>query len=211
MNKLILVIVMVMGTMAAALDAPSAAHGAAGPATTLVCDNTKADPYTGTYARVTVPRGASCYLKNAVVTGNLKALHGARTVVVLNTEVGRNIHIRGAKRRVKIGPAGCRVDPPVGNNIKVTRSHNVAICFMTVNDNIMVTRNDGRIMLRNNDVGEQIQVTDNLPYDRKPGDGHHPRIAAIRLFDNVAGGHIVVRRNAGRQLISAGNAPAPTT
>ena len=210
MNKLLLAAVLVMGTMAAPVVAPSAVHATAAPGV-LVCDNTKADPYTGTYKRVTVPRGASCYLKDAVVNGNLKALHGAKDVVVLNTEVKRNIHIRGAERRVKIGVPSCRFDPPVGNNIKVTRSHNVLICFMTVRNNIMVTRNDGRITLLNNDVGRKIQVTNNLPFNHKRGDGHHRRIAAIRLFDNVAGNHIFETRNPRRGLIASGNSPTPTT
>jgi hypothetical protein len=209
MNKLILAALMVMGTMAAPLNAPTAAQAAA-PGV-LVCDNDRAHPYTGTYQRVTVPRGASCYLKNAVVNGNLKALHGARNVVVLNTEVGRNIHIRGAKRNVRIGVVGCRFDPPVGNNIKVTRSHNVLICFMTVRNNIMVTRNDGRITLLHNDAGRNINVSNNLAFDRKPGDGHHRRIAAIRLRGNEAGSHIFVRGNDGRGLISRNNSPAPIT
>ena len=201
---------MVMGTMAAPLAVPTAVQAAA-PGTKLVCDNTRDDPYTGTYKSVRVPKGASCYLEGALVYGNVKALHGAQNVVIFDTEVRRNIHLRRVERNVKIGVAGCRYDPPVGNNIKVTRSHNVAICWMTVKNNIMVTRNDGRIMVRNNDVGGNINISNNLAYDRKPGDGHHPNIDAIRLRDNVAGRHIWVRRNSGRPLLEQNNTPAPTT
>lgn len=210
MNKRLLAALMVMGTMAAPINLPPSAQAAV-EGTALVCDNTKGDPYTGTYSSVTVPAGASCYLRNALVTGNLKALHGAVDVVVINTEVQRNIHIRHAERKVKIGTAGCRMDPPVGNNLKVTRSHNVAICFMTVDNNIRITRNDGRILLRNSVAGQNISVTNNLAYNRKPGDGHHRRIAAIRLRDNVAGRHIVVKRNADRPLILRRNTPVPIT
>jgi hypothetical protein len=182
------------------------AHAA--PGQTLVCDNHRNHPYTGTYKQVTVPRGASCYLRNAHVLGNLKALHGAVDVLVINTAVDRNIHIKGATRDVKIGPRHCRFDPTVGNNIIVTRSHNVAICFSTVKDNISVTRNDGRIMLRDNEVGKNIRVVDNLPYVHQPGDGQHPQMDAIRLRDNKAGRHITVKRNNGRPLVADGNSPA---
>ena len=142
---------------------------------------------------------------------NLKALHDPVDVLVINTEVQRNIHIKGAQRDVKIGPAGCRFDPLVGNNVKVTQSHNVAICFTSADNNITVTRNDGRIMLRDNHAGSNIAVNNNLPYDRQPGDGQHPDIDAIRLRDNVADRHIVVRRNHDRPLILEGNSPEPIT
>ena len=39
----------------------------------------------------------------------------------------------------------------------------------------------------------------------------HPRIAAIRLRHNVAGRHIVVKRNADRGMILVDNTPTPTT
>lgn len=212
MFKQLSVALMLVGTMATSvtLNPPAQATAGAAPSA-LVCDNTRDNPYTGTYSSVRVPKGASCYLRNALVTGNFKALHGARNVFIISTEVQRNIHIRGAERRVKIGTADCRLDPPVGNNIYVTRSHNVAICLMTVGNNIKVTRNDGRITLRGNVVGRSILVTDNLPYDRKPGDGHHRRIAAIRLINNVAGSHIVEKRNPQRGLIARNNSPSPTT
>lgn len=145
------------------------------------------------------------------MTRNFKALHGARNVFIINTEVQRNIHVRGAERTVKIGPAGCRFDPPVGNNLKVTRSHNVLVCFTTVDNNIHITRNDGRITVRDSVAGQNIHVNNNLAYNRKPGDGTHPSVEAIRLLDNVAGRHIVVKRNAGRPLVLRNNTPVPTT
>lgn len=207
---LLAVAAMTSPTSPVAPASASASAQAPGPAR-LICDNTPDDPYTGRYASVRVPKGASCYLRNAVVLGNLKALHQPVDVLVINTEVQRNIHIKGAQRDVKIGPADCRFDPLVGNNVKVTRSHNVAICFTSAENNITVTRNDGRIMLRDNRAGSNIKVIDNLPYDRQPGDGQHPQIDAIRLRDNVAGRHIVVRRNHDRPLILEGNSPEPIT
>jgi hypothetical protein len=200
---------MVMGTMAAStLVDPSPVH-AADPGTRLVCDNDSAHPYTGTYKSVTVPKGASCFLRNAVVHGNVKALHGATNVYIVNTQVDRNIMLTRVTRTVKIGPGGCRIDPIVGNNIKVTRSHNVLICLMSVDNNVTVTRNDGRISLFRNHAGNNIRVVGNLPYDRMPGDGHHPVIEAIRLRHNVADRHIVVRRNQDRPLRMVDNTPTP--
>lgn len=214
MKKKLLAALMVMGTVAAltqALPAPATQAAPPAKARKLVCDNTKRDPYTGTYASVRVPKGASCYLEDALVTGNLKALHGAVDVYVVNTEVRRNLMVRGAERDVVIGPRGCRFDPPVGNNVMVTRSHNVAICFTTAKNNITVSRNDGRIILRDNVAGNSIRVTRNLPYQRKAGDGKHRLIDAIRVRRNEAGRHIVVTRNADRPLLLVDNSPQPRT
>lgn len=209
MHRTLLAALLAVTAMSSPLSPTSPASAQAPGPERLICDNTKDDPYTGRYASVRVPKGASCYLENAVVLGNLKALHQAVDVYVINTEVQRNIHIKGAQRDVKIGPENCRFDPPVGNNVKVTRSHNVAICFTFADNNIMVTRNDGRIMLRDNRAGNSIKVNDNLPYDRLPGDGQHPDIDAIRVIDNVAERRISVQRNADRPLILRGNTPEP--
>lgn len=209
MMKKLFAALVVMGTTAApAIVSPAPAEAA--PAR-LICDNGPAHPYTGKYTSVRVPKGASCYLEDAVVLGNLNALHQPVDVYVVNTRVDRNIHIRGAQRDVKIGPRHCRFDPTVGNNIYVTRSHNVAICFETVNDDIRVTRSDGRIMVRDSHAGSNIKVNDNLPYDHMAGDGHHPDINAIRVRDNKADRHILVRRDHGRPLILGNNSPAALT
>jgi hypothetical protein len=211
MKYSLLAALVVMGTTRASLaPVASAAPVQASAPRPLVCDNTASTPATGTYSSVRVPAGASCHLENATVTGNLIA-RNARNVYVINTDVRRNIEIRGTRRDVKIGPRGCRFDPPVGNNILVTRSHNVAICFMTVGNNITVSRNDGRLMVRRNVVGSNLRVVDNLAYDRRPGDGRHRLIDAVRVRRNEAGRHIVVRRNADRPLLLAHNVPEPTT
>lgn len=209
--KKLLAALLVVGTAAALTPAGAGQAAPDARPKKLVCDNTAAAPYTGTYASVRVPKGASCYLDGATVEGNLKALHGAVDVYVIDTDVQRNLMVKGATRDVIIGPEGCRVDPPVGNNIKVTRSHNVAICFMGVDNNITVSRNDGRMMLRDNTAGNSIRVTKNLAYAPQPGDGEHRQIDAIRIKDNVAERHIVVRDNADRPLIMKRNTPEPRT
>jgi hypothetical protein len=211
MKKLLCAALMVMGTMAASTLVDPSPVQAAAPGNHLVCDNHSAHPYTGTYRSVTVPKGASCFLRNAVVTGNVKALHGAVNVYITNTRVDRNIMLRGVTRNVKIGPGRCKIDPIVGNNIKVTRSHNVLICLMNVDNNVTVTRNDGRITLTANTADNNISVNDNLAYHHLAGDGHHRRIAAIRVRHNVAGRHIKVTGNDSRPLILRHNTPTPTT
>ncbi|WP_188111188.1 hypothetical protein, partial [Nocardioides antri] len=91
------VALMVIAATATPITLSSTAQAAGEPApTALICDNTRNDPFTGTYASVTVPEGASCYLRNALVLGNVKALHGSGSVFIINTEVQRNIHIRGS-------------------------------------------------------------------------------------------------------------------
>ena len=200
---------MVMGTMAAPTIVSNEPAAAAG-AQHLVCDNDSAHAYTGTYSGVTVPEGASCFLRNAHVTGNVKALHGAVNVYIVNTQVDRNINLRLVTHTVKIGPGRCRIDPIVGNNIRVTRSHNVLICLMSVDNNVTVTRNDGRITLTSNTADNNISVNNNLAYHHLASDGSHPRIAAIRVRHNVAGRHIKVTGNEDRPLIIRHNTPEPS-
>jgi hypothetical protein len=207
MKKTLLAALVVLGTTTAATLVMTSAHAAP----VLVCDNHRSNPYTGRYDHVVVPAGASCYMDGAVVLGNFKALHGAVDVYLIDTRVDRNIHIIRAKRDVKIGPRHCKYDPHVGNNVIVTRSHNVAICFTRAENNIAVTRNDGRIILRDDHAGQDIRVVDNWKYHHLVGDGHHRLIGAIRLRDNTAGRHIVVRRNHGRTLLMEGNSPTPVT
>jgi len=212
MNKWILAALMVMGTLAAPFVATSNVQAAPPEPAVLQCDNTKDDPANGTYKMVIVKAGASCYLRNAEVLGGVRAVHGAVNVDIINTNVGRNIFIQDATGDVRIGVAGCGFDPTVGNNIKVFDSHNVAICWMTVNNNIMVTGNDGRIQLRDNTAGNNIRVTNNLPLNLLPTDNpNHGNADAIRLFNNVAGNHIFVRDNSGRPLFAADNTPEPRT
>jgi hypothetical protein len=172
----------------------------------LVCDGT----YTGqTFKNVRVRPGDTCVLKDSTVTGNLMA-RDPRTVKVIDTEVGRNLKVRGATDFVKIGNAGCKLDPVVGNNIQVRESHNVLICYMTTKNNISVTGSDGRISLFHNNAGRHIAVSRNDAYDPDPG-VKHANPGAIRLRHNTAGGHIRLADNdPSRDLLGlAKNLPAP--
>jgi hypothetical protein len=172
----------------------------------LVCDGT----YTGqTFKHVRVRPGDTCVLKDSTVTGNLMA-RNPRTVKVIDTEVRRNLKIRGATDFVKIGNAGCKLDPVVGNNIQIRESHNVLICYMTTKNNISVTGSDGRISLFHNNAGRHIAVSRNDAYDRDPG-VKHKNPGAIRLRDNTVGGHIRLADNhSSRDLLGLGtNTPSP--
>jgi hypothetical protein len=151
------------------------------------CDGTYVNR---TFKHVRVPEGATCILRDSTVTGNFRA-RGPRTVKIIDTEVRRNTMIRGATHDVVIGNAGCHEDPLAGNNIKVTKSHNVAICWMTVKNNVIVRGNDGRIGLGHNDVGRNIDVSRNPAYAPNAADAtNHDEPGAIRIKHNVAGGHI---------------------
>jgi hypothetical protein len=177
-----------------------------GPPPNLVCDGT----YTGqTFKNVRVRPGDTCVLKDSTVTGNLMARRPG-TVKVIDTEVRRNLKVRGATDYVKIGNAGCKLDPVVGNNIQIRDSHNVLICYMTTKNNISVTGSDGRISLFHNNAGRHIAVSRNEAYDPDPG-VKHENPGAIRLRHNTAGGHIRLADNhPSRDLLGLGkNAPSP--
>lgn len=156
----------------------------------FICDGT----YVGqTFKHVRVRPGDTCVLKDSTVTGNFMA-RNPKTVKVLDTEVGHNLKVRGATDMVHIGNAGCVLDPVVGNNIQVRKSHNVLICYMTTKNNISVTGSDGRISLFHNDSGRHIVVSRNEAYDRDQGVKHR-NPGAIRLRDNTAEGHIRLADN----------------
>lgn len=116
----------------------------------------------GTYKNVFVPEGASCLTSDGVIiTGNFMATKSPGVISLIDTPVGHNLMVDGATTRVTIGSADCRVDPHVANNLKVTNSNNVAICEMTIDNNLMLTGNTGRIMVRDNTVCQNIRVVRN--------------------------------------------------
>ena len=197
MNRVLPAFLSALALVAAGIAlTPSPGSAAADPI--FVCDGHYKNR---TFKHVRVPEGATCVLRDSTVTGNFMA-RNPRTVKILDTEVRRNTMVRGATRDVVIGNAGCRFDPLAGNNIKVTGSHNVAICWMTVKNNIMVRGNDGRITLMHNDVGRNIDVSRNKAYAPDPADAtKHKAPDAIRVKFNEAGGHIRLFKNDRERLI----------
>lgn len=167
----------------------------------LVCDGVVNG---GTYHSVTVPEGASCVLKGVTVKHNVKALHAPRNVKVLDSNVGGNVHVKGATGTVHVGQAGCKYDPPVRVNVLVYDSHHVLVCYVSAH-NIQVKRNDGRVTVRDS-VAHRIDVSRNLKcVDCANG---HRRPGAVRLLRNESETHIHAFHNK-RQVIARGNTPKP--
>ena len=169
------------------------------------CDGT----YSGTYRNVTVQAGGTCILTSgATVIGGVHAKSGAANLIV-HSAVARNIQAMGVTGTVLIGPAGCKFDPLVGNNVHVTKSHNVLLCLVTTKNNILVTDNDGRVTVRDSVAGNNIHVDRNRRWVKDGGAGHS-RAGAIRLLRNTADNHIHVFHNdASRVLILRNNSPEP--
>ncbi|HYJ68054.1 MAG TPA: hypothetical protein VEX15_10380 [Nocardioidaceae bacterium] len=161
-------------------------------------------------AKLVVSDGASCTVVNSTIK-SLRALPGSVDVRVIDTEVTRNLMVRGATGTVHIGPKDCRYDPMVGNNVIVRNSHNVLICFTSVDNNIMVRNNDGRITLRDSSAGNNIMVNRNLAYAPNAGDPATLKASKIRLLRLEAGNHIVARdNNATREVVARDNTPVAT-
>lgn len=163
----------------------------------------------GKYHHVKVPKGESCKLIDAKVTGNLRA-RGAVNVKVLDTSVRHNLMIVAATGEVKVGNRkGCRYDPVVGNNVVVRNSHDVLLCQLSLGNNLTVRGNDGRITVRDNVVDNNIRVSRNDAFV-SDGPAGHRKPGAIRLIENEAGNHIQVFRNDdSRELILRNNTPEP--
>lgn len=157
---------------------------------------------------VTVPAGVSCVLRGANVF-SLKNEKGAKDVYVYDTTVKHNIHLRDVTRNVVIGTEGCKYDPPVGNNVQVTDSHNVLICFTHADNNIKVMRNDGKITVSHSQADHaNIMVQNNLAYRPLPGDNTgHKRPGWIRVFGCTAKEHITIKNNHGRHVHAWANTP----
>lgn len=202
MRKFVYSLVLLTG-LALSLTATSAPSA---PARNLRdCDGT----YSGTYRNVTVQAGGTCILTSgATVIGGVHAKSGAANLIV-HTAVARNIQAMGVTGTVLIGPAGCKFDPLVGNNVHVTKSHNVLLCQVSTKNNILVTDNDGRVSVRDSVAGNNIHVDRNRRWVKDGATGH-VRAGAIRLLRNTAGNHIHVFHNdASRVLILKNNSPEP--
>jgi len=205
--------------MGVALSATAPVANAAPSLKNLVCTGTVVGDYSPTfdkggkvvppaefdYKSVTVPEGESCRLVNVAVKGNVKALHGAVNVKVLDSWVLNNVHVKGATGLVKVGQKNCAFDPGVRGNVLVYDSHDVLICFVD-GHNIQVKRNDGRITVRDS-FAHRFDVSQNKKFVGKKGTR---KAHAIRVLRNDAEVHIHVFNNhKTRPLILRDNTPAP--
>ena len=158
-------------------------------------------------AGVRVLPGGSLITDDTEIAGNVHS-RGAKTVQLIDTNVGHNIMVTNTVNRTIIGSEGCRVDPVSGNNIMVKNNGGgVAICFMTIGNNLHVTGAQKNVGVFNNAVDNNIHLRANTG-------------AFGRLRDNVVDGHIQIfrstsehrwfRNSAGHQIMCRGNALVPT-
>lgn len=176
MNRIIFSVLASLGVLLGLSVAPASAD--AQPRNT-VCDGTLE---AGTFKNVRVAPGADCIVGPEVtITRNFFAVKSPG-VINVNTDIGRNFIVAGAADSVTFGPEGCRVDPHVGNNLIVRNSNNVAICEATVDNNIMLRENTGRLMLRDSVACNNIKVVSN-------------DLQGLRVLRNVHAVNFTVARN----------------
>jgi hypothetical protein len=114
-----------------------------------------------TFRNVRIQAGATCIITNSTITGNVQGT-GGDVVRIINTDItGNGVNIRDVTGSVTIGSAGCEVDPFVNNNLIVTGSNNVAICEMSIENNLVLSGNTGRLMARDNTACNNIRIEDN--------------------------------------------------
>lgn len=149
------------------------------------------------FKNVTVKKGSSCTIVDSTIH-NVHGKKGAADIILLDSPVSHNIQVQGATGTVKVGPKkGCSYDPPVGNNVMIKNSHNVLLCYLTVDNNIRVTGNDGCITLRNNIAYRNITVARNKKFTGGCNTNHR-NPEAIRVIANAYGNHLTVSKNSGR-------------
>lgn len=145
----------------------------------LVCDGSY---HHRTFRNVVIPDDARCVITISRITGNVRTTGAPRVVSITDTSLGRNIHVRNVVERVTIGAAGCRVDPVAGRNLMVRDSRNVAICEMSIANNLVVRDNRGTLMVRDNKACNNLRVV-----------GNHVR--SLRVLRNSYAGNFSVARN----------------
>ncbi len=123
----------------------------------------------GTYEKLAVPDGATCKLKGVTVEKSVrvgegatlvtKAMSGvntsigqhvmgagAQSVRLIDTDVYGQIHLRLTTGPIVIGTKGCAVDPIADGNIHLHDNFgSIAVCQMTIRNNLLVQNNHGSI------------------------------------------------------------------
>ncbi len=192
-----------VGTTAALISAIPEVHAAgAGPQAqaqaqlvdpVFYCDGTYRHR---TFRTVVVQDGDTCRIFGSVIRRNLRTTGSPRLVKVINTPIRHNVKVRNVTERVIIGTRGCRVDPRVGNNILVRDSRNVAICQMSVDNNIAVKFNTGRVLVRDNIACNNLRVVENDLIGMRVKDNKY--VIEFSTANNTVTNTRVVKRN--RQL-----------
>lgn len=132
----------------------------------------------GTYGHIVVPGGATCILRDSVVSGNVRALPGG-TLVAETTQIGGNLIGRDVNR-LQVGRSA------VGGNIVVHGGQPVSgpplafsVCATSVDGNVIIQKVTGGIGVRTS-----------IPTD--PPTGLGARCGSVR---NEIGGNLIVSNN----------------
>ncbi len=207
---------------------PAASAGAIVAASPTECTGTIGAETVGS---LVVPDGATCTLNGTTVEGNVTlgtgsslitddatitlsvfAIDRPATVQLIDTDVLVNIFVTRATGPIVIGPEGCAVDPVVGNNVFLRDNRGtIAICLMSIGENLELVNNKRSIGVFDNVVGNNLIATGNTG-------------SALRLRDNVVGisggGNIQIddnhgslirleRNDAGNLIDCTANTPDP--
>jgi hypothetical protein len=204
--------------------------------------------YGGTYHGIEVPDGATCAMLGVNVTHSVRVGagsrliitdseigqhimgQGARSVRVIDTNVYGQIHLWETTHSITIGTDGCAVDPIADGNIHLHANlGTIAICQMTIRNNLLLQNNKNRIGVYENRVGNNIQLSGNS------GPGIQVRLNTVRgnihasqndvektlnIARNVMGGQLhasnntaealrLRRNDIGKNINCVGNDPAP--
>ena len=157
MNRITVLLASMVLPAAFLVGAWDSAH-AGGPPPNFNCDG----EFSGmTFRNVRINDGATCIITNSTITGNVQGF-GGHLVRIIDTDItGNGVNIRDVTGSVTIGSEDCRVDPFVNNDLIVTGSNNVAICDMSIENNLILRDNTGRLMARDNTACNNIRVVDN--------------------------------------------------
>ncbi len=159
----------------------------------FVCDGTYRHR---TFKSVVVKDGDKCRIFGSVIRRNLRTTGSPRLIKIINTPIRRNTEIRNVTERVVIGNRGCRIDPRNGNNLLVRDSRNVAICQMSVDNNLAVKHNTGRVTVIDNIACNSLRVVNNDLIALRVKDNRY--VNEFSTADNTVTNTRVVKRN--RQL-----------
>lgn len=166
----------------------------------------------GTFDEIVVPDGATCKLFGVVVEGDVTvgedaklvtrgqtqiggdvASDGARSVLLIDTDVLGDIDLTGTTGAIVIGSAGCAVDPIAGGSIRLIGNFGtIAVCEMTVGGSLIARNNRSSLGLFDNDVTDNLIVKNHRGY-------------AIWVKGNTVGGYTLVQDNKVSYKVSVKN------
>lgn len=136
----------------AGLDAALASSSAADVTCTGTIGATSID------GNVIVPDGARCNLNRTRVDGNVIVGTGS-ILVARGVEVGGNVQAEGAEGVLLRDDRGTR--STVGGSVQLNQGDQAGVIKTTVDSDVQVEQNDGRIVLNQNRVDGNMQVNQN--------------------------------------------------